>query len=344
MGSRLAHHTLRALSDSIHVLYQSCELESFPQHVFAAVAPLLRCDYFSYNEFGRDGALRLVHCEPGLPAAAIDFLLQIGPQFSQEHPSVSYVARTGSPEPFKITDFTTQRQWRQTRLYNEFYAPLCCEYQIAFAAPSGDGRVALAFNSTGLDYSEEARQVLQLLRPHLIQARANAQMFTRVTDTLRAARGAFLSAAADGSITYATAGALRYLEHYCGLREPALLPLRVRRWLLNPAAAQAAGPLVVVEREDARLQITLISCERDGTCNLLVEEKRDSAAAAPLIALGLTPREAEVLIWVARGKATAEIAVIVGCKPATVSKHLDHIYQKLGVENRTSAAAYVAAC
>ncbi len=39
-----------------------------------------------------------------------------------------------------------------------------------------------------------------------------------------------------------------------------------------------------------------------------------------------------------RGKADSEIAVILGSKTATVSKHLEHIYQKLGVENRTAAA------
>lgn len=69
--------------------------------------------------------------------------------------------------------------------------------------------------------------------------------------------------------------------------------------------------------------------------------KARSDATRKLVALGLTLREAEVLIWVARGKTSGEIAVILGAKPATVSKHLDHIYQKLGVENRTAAAAYV---
>ena len=340
MARRLTDRNLRALTDSIQALYQSCELESFPEHVFAAVTPLVPCDYFSYNEFGPDGALRLVHCEPGLPAAATEFLVAIGPEFSKEHPTVSYVARTGSPEPFKITDFTAQRQWRQTRLYNEFYHPLRCEYQMAFASPLADGQVALAFNSAARDYSEEDRQMLGLLRPHLMQARANAQMFTRLTATLQTASGAFISAAADGSIEYATVEAMRCLERYCGVREPAVLPLRLQHWLLKPARGRAAQPLVI-EAEEAHLQITLASRERDGTCNLVLDEQRHSGSAERLMALGLTPREAEVLIWVARGKTTAEIAMILDSKTGTVSKHLEHIYLKLGVENRTSAAAYV---
>ena len=340
MARRLANQHLRALTDSIQLLYQSCDMDRFPRHVFEAVRRLVPCDCFSYNEFGPNGALNLSHCEPALPAAAAEFILAIGPDFSKEHPTVSYVARTAAPEPFKITDFTSQRQWRQTRLYSEIYQPARCEYQMAFAAPFADGQLALAFNCSGRDYSDDDRQMLELLRPHLMQAHANAQLFTRVTRTMRATGGAFLSAAADGSIGYATTEALRFLERYFGVREPGLLPLRLQHWLLKPASGSIAGPLVV-DADDACLQITLVSRERDGTCNLLLEEKRDSASVKRLIALGLTPREAEVLIWVARGKTTGEIATILASTAGTVSKHLEHIYQKLGVENRTSAAAYV---
>ena len=115
----------------------------------------------------------------------------------------------------------------------------------------------------------------------------------------------------------------------------------LRHWLLKPAAPGASRRPLVVERDDSCLRVTLIAREPDGTCNLLLEERQDSAAVARLIALGLTRREAEVLLWVARGKTSGEIAIILGCEDGTVSKHLDHIYQKLGVENRTAAAAYV---
>jgi DNA-binding CsgD family transcriptional regulator len=54
--------------------------------------------------------------------------------------------------------------------------------------------------------------------------------------------------------------------------------------------------------------------------------------------LGLTRRETEVLTWVADGKTNAEIGVILGTSPRTVQKHLEHIFEKLGVETRTAAA------
>jgi DNA-binding CsgD family transcriptional regulator len=53
---------------------------------------------------------------------------------------------------------------------------------------------------------------------------------------------------------------------------------------------------------------------------------------------GLTEREAEVLEWVARGKTDPEIAMILGARPRTIEKHVEHILAKLGVENRTTAA------
>ena len=53
----------------------------------------------------------------------------------------------------------------------------------------------------------------------------------------------------------------------------------------------------------------------------------------------LTPRESEVLTWISRGKTNQEIAMILDFSPRTVNKHLEQIFRKLGVENRTTAAA-----
>lgn len=64
-----------------------------------------------------------------------------------------------------------------------------------------------------------------------------------------------------------------------------------------------------------------------------------SADPAMLQSLGLTPREAEILVWVAQGKTNPEIATILEIGLTTVKKHLEAIFVKLGVENRTSAAA-----
>lgn len=57
-----------------------------------------------------------------------------------------------------------------------------------------------------------------------------------------------------------------------------------------------------------------------------------------LASLKLTPREAEVLFWIARGKSNHDIGVILGAKTGTICKHVEHIFGKLNVENRTAAA------
>ena len=54
---------------------------------------------------------------------------------------------------------------------------------------------------------------------------------------------------------------------------------------------------------------------------------------------GLTSRENEVLSWLSKGKTNRDIAQILGLSPRTIDKHLEQIYAKLGVENRTAAAA-----
>jgi len=58
-----------------------------------------------------------------------------------------------------------------------------------------------------------------------------------------------------------------------------------------------------------------------------------------LVPFGLSPREAQVLDWVAQGKTNKEIGVILDLSPRTVQKHLEHIYRKIYVESRTAAAA-----
>ncbi len=73
------------------------------------------------------------------------------------------------------------------------------------------------------------------------------------------------------------------------------------------------------------------------TYGLKFEPRFDSPE--PLIAgFSLTPKEAEVLLWVAQGKANADIATILGVGESTVKKHLEHVFEKLQVENRGAAA------
>jgi len=64
----------------------------------------------------------------------------------------------------------------------------------------------------------------------------------------------------------------------------------------------------------------------------------DQRSLEALASLKLTPREAEVLFWISEGKSNQDIGVILGASTGTICKHVEHIFRKLNVENRTAAA------
>lgn len=73
------------------------------------------------------------------------------------------------------------------------------------------------------------------------------------------------------------------------------------------------------------------------SCNAAPTPARTWTPEPLEVRFGLTPREAEVLIWVAQGKTNPEVALILGIRPYTVRTHLERIFAKLGVESRHAA-------
>lgn len=93
----------------------------------------------------------------------------------------------------------------------------------------------------------------------------------------------------------------------------------------------------MLEREGTRIVVRLVRLGPEDQI-LLIEEQQTSLSPSAFRPLGLTERESEVLLWVSYGKTDSEIATILSVSPKTVGKHLERIYQTLGVENRTAAA------
>lgn len=93
---------------------------------------------------------------------------------------------------------------------------------------------------------------------------------------------------------------------------------------------QTAPPLSVRNMGHATLGETML---------LLELQTENDASSSRLSDASLTPRESEVLSWLAKGKTNRDIADILGMSPRTVNKHLEHIFEKLGVETRAAAAA-----
>ncbi|AVS86969.1 DNA-binding response regulator, partial [Paracidovorax avenae] len=109
------------------------------------------------------------------------------------------------------------------------------------------------------------------------------------------------------------------------------------RWL---AQAQQAGEGATALEPGQRLMARPLGASGLGETMLLLSVQAAGAEpAARLPRVDLTPRETEVLSWIAKGKTNRDIADILGMSPRTVNKHLEHIFEKLGVETRTAAAA-----
>ncbi len=79
------------------------------------------------------------------------------------------------------------------------------------------------------------------------------------------------------------------------------------------------------------------SADPRGVAVGVLEELQQRPGPAKLMVLGLSPRQAEVLFWMAEGKTNGEIAVILEASPRTIEKHAEMIFQRLGVSTRTAA-------
>jgi len=159
----------------------------------------------------------------------------------------------------------------------------------------------------------------------------------------------------DGRLMWQTPLARELLQRYCGTTAPDT-PAVVLQWLrrhLGEAQALREPPRLSLDHGPRRLTFRLhqrvgdqdgaeaIEAPGEGGDWLIVMQETSDASVLESMgqAFGLTAREAEVLYWVAKGKINRDIGDILGASPATVKKHLERIYAKLGVETRTAAAA-----
>jgi len=139
----------------------------------------------------------------------------------------------------------------------------------------------------------------------------------------------------DHSVQFCTKLAWNLIERYWGLRVITTLPGSLIAWL---GGADRGAPFICT-LPGSQLSVRQFSGgDASNAVMLLLEEKVDLASPEPLQQLGLTPREAEVLFWLTQGKTSAEIGIILGAALNTVKKHVQNVFQKLGVENRTAAA------
>ncbi|WP_196864481.1 MULTISPECIES: response regulator transcription factor [unclassified Polaromonas] len=214
-----------------------------------------------------------------------------------------------------------------------------------------------ALQAGGVDYVTKPikpKEVMARMGVHLQGAR-RARQEVRQAGQARNALDAFGYASmtvrmnangqGDGKLIWQTPLARDLLMRYYGTTAPQT-PEAVLDWLrrhLPDAQRQIEPPRLTIEQGPRRLTFRLHQQTDDsdsgGDWLIVMREISDDAVLQVLgLSFKLTAREAEVLYWVVKGKVNRDIGDILGSSPATVKKHLERVYAKLGVETRTAAA------
>lgn len=165
----------------------------------------------------------------------------------------------------------------------------------------------------------------------------NARNSLSAKAALDSAKQSIVAIDETGNVLWATTRAQEQLDLY--QNDPKKLIVEFQRaltqvWLAQPDITiqldgfddEATINATYLNKLGAQHLIRLAGNNQDGDVKRLAEK------------LPITQREAEVLLWLSKGKSNWDIATILGIKPRTINKHLEQIFKKLGVDNRTAAA------
>jgi DNA-binding NarL/FixJ family response regulator len=222
--------------------------------------------------------------------------------------------------------------------------------------------VLAAFAAGGVDYVSKPvrpREVVARIAAHLQSAR-HAKQARNALDAFGHASIALRPA--DGRVLWQTPLARDLMKRHfgagaagapigaaaSGVAAPLHAPASLCDWVrervtrAGGAAAPEGGDTWSCVTGTQRLHCSLHPASAEDEWLLVLTESNNGAAIEALsLQFRLTAREAEVLYWVAQGKTNRDIGDILGTRPKTITKHLEHVFEKLGVETRTAAAARV---
>ena len=207
------------------------------------------------------------------------------------------------------------------------------------------------FDEGAVDY------IIKPIRPAEVLARVNAQLsqarnLQRVEDTLDHIAFAALTFDSSGLITWLTATAIKTLYSCtpdntgadCDIRCGDYLPKSIWKQikpLLKRFLSDIDSGMSDIQLGNNYIA-KIIPCQQIDEYMLLIQKSSQEWDLASLKAsFGLTAREAEILMWISRGKTNKEVGLVLNTSPRTVNKHLEHIFEKLGVPTRTAAVAKV---
>ena len=207
------------------------------------------------------------------------------------------------------------------------------------------------FSEGAVDY------IVKPIRPPEVLARIDVQLtqmrtLQRAQTALNQSEFAALAINTRGELTWITPSGYSWLDNFIQTHTLTdtptvghLLPRPILEWAIlhlihandfdNPPRFQSI-------RAGMAFSIKMNGCEKDHEYLLILEKNANEWDLDTVRhALGLSFRETEILMWISRGKTNKEIAAIVGSSSRTISKHLEHIFEKLGVTSRAAAVSAV---
>jgi DNA-binding NarL/FixJ family response regulator len=193
----------------------------------------------------------------------------------------------------------------------------------------------------GVDYVTKPiviEEMLARIRVHL----ANARMTQSARAALDVSGRYLLAVNSTGKVLWATPQAQKLLPAPLADTDDFTLPDPMPQWLDQMQKGKSGAKTATMASFPGNDQLRLQYMGKLGPNEFLLRLAKDTSGDMPAefsSELGLTTREGEVLSWLSKGKTNRDIAQILGLSPRTVDKHLEQIYSKLGVENRTAAAA-----
>jgi DNA-binding CsgD family transcriptional regulator len=246
-----------------------------------------------------------------------------------------------------VSDYLSLQQFRRTTLYNEFFRYLETDRQLTVGIQINPQLiVTTSLCRLRKDFTVRDRLAMELLTPHLRLAFHNAQFVTRMKGgsartpgDLAAAKLGMITIDQNGRQHLTSPAATQLLRKYY-LCTADSLPDEIRRFATHYLAKfecefyPPPAPLEV-HRPYGTLRIKFTYRPITRSAALFLEE----LPCSPDLVLPVTPREVEVLTWISCGKTDSEIATLLGISVRTVHKHIEHIFDKLGVETRTAAMA-----
>ncbi|WP_303784215.1 response regulator [Sandarakinorhabdus limnophila] len=187
----------------------------------------------------------------------------------------------------------------------------------------------------GVDYVKKPivlAELLARLKVHL----GNARIAAGAQSALDSSNRPLLALDGEGRVLWTTPKSAAILDRRFGVAVGGQLPPALASQLQRLAKGEAR---VKQDFADGRVEFAAVATKGEERHFRLTETLEGADEKLLAQRHGLTEREAEVLLWISRGKANREISEILGISPRTVNKHLEQIFEKMGIENRASAAA-----